>query len=96
MDEDDKLGSRKRGGMASANPPLGAPSSGESGGTLVPVGKGGQVGSLVNQFEPLAPPSPNPIRDPKQSKTAEEEEMTQDNTTNGALAGSLGGRRQAQ
>ncbi|KAK1620952.1 hypothetical protein QYE76_026469 [Lolium multiflorum] len=61
MDEDDKLGSRKRAGMASANPPMGALSSGETGGTLVTVGKGGQVGSLVNQFEPLAPPSPNPL-----------------------------------
>ncbi|KAK1607332.1 hypothetical protein QYE76_031005 [Lolium multiflorum] len=89
-------GSRKRVGMSTANPLLEDLASDDTGGTLVPVGKGGLVGSLVNQIEPLAPPSPNPVRDPKRKKIAEEERMAQDNTTNGTLADSLGERRQAQ
>jgi hypothetical protein len=96
MNEDDKDGNRKRGAMSSSGGLLEPSAPDDVGGTMVPVGKGGQVGSLVNQFEPGAPPSPNPVRDPKRKKTEEEERMSQDNTKNGALAGSLGGLRQAQ
>jgi hypothetical protein len=57
---------------------------------IIPIEKGTMVGAMVNQFEPLAPPSPNPVRDPKRKKTDEEE------VNNGALAGSAPGHRQAQ
>jgi hypothetical protein len=47
---------------------------------------------MVSHFEPSAPPSPNPVGDPKRKKTVVGE--VQDN--NDALAGPFEGDRQAQ
>ncbi|KAM0867817.1 hypothetical protein ACQ4PT_041732 [Festuca glaucescens] len=56
-------------------------------GALVLVDNASKVGAMVSHFEPGAPPSPIPVRDPKRKKT-EEEGKSCNNKINGALAGS--------
>jgi hypothetical protein len=92
MEEDDIDASKKRGLNSGL---ITLPTDPESEGTLVLADKSFVVSSLLSNFEAVAPPSPNTVRDPKRKKTGEEE-VSANNTKNGALAGSLEGRRQAQ
>jgi hypothetical protein len=57
-------------------------------GALARTNTMGMVGAIVNSVEPLAPPSPNQVRDPKRKKTTEEEGPS----VNSDLAGSMEGR----
>jgi hypothetical protein len=59
-------------------------------GALAGANTMGMVGAIVNSVEPLAPPSPNQVRDhPKRKKTTEEE----GSSVNSDLAGSMDRRR---
>jgi hypothetical protein len=64
-------------------------------GAIIPVDKPNSVANIMSQFEPLAPPSPGQVRDPKRKKTIEDD-VSDAKSKNGALAGSLEGHRQAQ
>jgi hypothetical protein len=87
--EEDETDDSKRNGQGLIDGSL------EKEGAIIPVDKPNNVANIMSQFEPLAPPSPGQVRDPKRKKTIEDDASV---TTpkNGALAGSLEGRRQAQ
>jgi hypothetical protein len=92
MSEDERDPNRKRVADVCTNPPL----LGSPGNAALDVNatcnNGGKVGAIVSAFEPPAPPSPNPVRDPKRKKTTEEERSN----ANAEVAGSMEGRRPDQ